>query len=880
MRPSATAKMNLKDVEKREKEHPPEINKGELNENDDKLPRPLPIPKGGKTKLYRVPPSGQNDTASAHKKKKPSTSLEPDFPGVHDNNTLIPPDLGGAVGPNHVMLATNVAVLIQDKSGTTISSVSLTSFFSSLSGITFPFDPHVVFDPYAQRWIITAPAQPGTTSASLCIGVSANSDPTGTWSLYSFAVDATHLNWFDYPNIGFNKNWITVTGNLFAISNGAFDGEIVYMFDKNAVYGGTASPTVVVEPTSLGTNIVPAVMYDNSINDMPLVSNWNGNSGGNGSLRLFTITGTPSSPTFTATMLFPASSQTWSDNFSGDFAPQSGVTQKIETGNSRMQCVVYQNGSLWCTHAVLLPAASPTHSAVQWWQIDPTTGTVQQFGRVTDGTGTNFYSYPSIAVNAYNDVLIGYSSYSGSQFASCNYSYRSHTDALNTLQPTVQYQAGAAKYYKPDTHNRNRWGDYTSTCIDPDNRSFWTVQEFADNPISGVDQWNTEWNRFVPPGADLYVKDRWEDFGSEPDFSPLPMWQSQDIWLRKAQDASHTFAHITENAEYRTGTSNPNYVYVEVRNRGAAASAGTEQLTLYWAKASSGLSWPDPWNGGIYFDPGPNTMLMGNVIGTVAIPAMAAGDSNIFEFAWNPPDPDLYSAAFAGDSSHFCLLARVTSSGSAPYGMTIAETGNLYGNVQNNNNIAWKNIEVYDLLPGTGAPGYFVIGNLGNQIMNAKLRFTTIDADGNPALPNKGTLRVTATGKLKDILKQRSQNGDGVKDVGDGVFEITQDGGTLQNVALDPKAFGTLQAQFVPTNPGDKLTGYAVTLTQLEDVGGVEHVIGGETAVFGAVAGFGTSGGGGAVTGGGHMPWWYWLIILLILIILFMLFRPKKKATP
>ncbi|HZV11902.1 MAG TPA: hypothetical protein VFA55_01710, partial [Candidatus Kapabacteria bacterium] len=184
-----------------------------------------------------------------------------------------------------------------------------------------------------------------------------------------------------------------------------------------------------------------------------------------------------------------------------------------------------------------------------------------------------------------------------------------------------------------------------------------------------------------------------------------------------------------------------------------------------------------------------------------------------------------------------------------------------------------------DLLPGTGAPGYFVIANLENQIMNAKLRFTAMDADGNPALPNKGMLRVTATGKLKDILKQRSQTGEGIKDVGDGVFEITQDGGTLQNVALDPKAFGTLQAQFVPTNPNDKLTGYAVTLTQLEDIGGTEHIIGGETSVFGVVAGFGTSSGGG-VSGGMHWPWWYWLIILLILLVLYMLFRPKKKATP
>ena len=651
------------------------------------------------------------------------------------------------------------------------------------------------------------------------------------------------------------------------------------MFDKAALYAGPSAPTVTSLATTLGSTIVPAITLDNTVNNMTLVNNWNGSSGGNGFIRLYTITGTPAAPVFSTTMLFPSVTQPWADFPNGtgaDFAPQNTVTSLIQNNDSRMQNAVFRNGSLWCTHTGFVPAAAPTHSQIQWWQVDPATGTVQQFGTVTDATATNFFAFPSIAVNAYNDVLLGYSSYSAAQFGSCNYSFRLHTDPANSMQPTVQFKAGAAKYLKTGSGTKNRWGDYSSTCIDPDDFSFWTIQEFADNPVASVDQWNTEWNHVVPPVPDLFVKDRVEDVGAEPEVSALPMWQSDDIWLRKTQDAAHAFAHITEDAEFRTGTSNPDYIYVEVRNRGAAASAGTEKLILYWAKASTGLSWPNPWNGGIYFDPGPNTMLMGNIIGTVNLPVIAAGGNTILEFPWNTPDPGLYATAFGGDQNHFCLLARVTTSTTTPFGMTFPETTGLYANVQNNNNIAWKNIEVYNLLPGTGAPAFAVIANLTDQSMMAKIRFSAMDSNGNPLLLQKGKLRVTAGGKLLEALKKNPPAGEGIKDIGNGQFEIITEDAFIQHITLNAKDFGTLKIEYFPNDGNEKLTGYALTITQIEEKNGGEQILGGQTAVFGKVAGFGTSPGETA-TNNHHWPWWYWiLIILAILVILGLLFKKKK----
>jgi hypothetical protein len=129
----------------------------------------------------------------------------------------------------------------------------------------------------------------------------------------------------------------------------------------------------------------PAVTLDNTQNTEYVLSHWNGNSGGNGRLRIFTITGTVCSGSYSDDVVPECRVAVGIHAHGGvDFAPQSGATQKIQN-DSRMHGVVYQNGSLWGAQSAFLPAATPTRTAVQWWQANPTTAAVQQF----DGTGTN-----------------------------------------------------------------------------------------------------------------------------------------------------------------------------------------------------------------------------------------------------------------------------------------------------------------------------------------------------------------------------------------------------------------------------------------------------------------------------------------------------------
>jgi hypothetical protein len=254
----------------------------------------------------------------------------------------------------------------------------------------------------------------------------------------------------------------------------------------------------------------------------------------------------------------------------------------------------------------------------------------------------------------------------------------------------------------------------------------------------------------VAPGGsavpDLWMKDTSDDMGDEPDPSGQPMWISDDIWVRTGNDGLVNQDH--QNPEYRTPGGAPNNVYVRVRNR---ACTGTQSgtLRLYWAKASSGLSWPAPWDGSVTAP-----ALMGSPIGSAPV-SVAGGDDQIVSFPWSPPNPADY-AAFGADAHHFCLLARIETATTAPYGMTSPETTNLYANVTNNNNIVWKNVEVVDEVSGTGRTG-FTAANFGKEEQDVRLRFTTDDEE--PSLLDWGRVHVELPADVARRLKKAKTRG-------------------------------------------------------------------------------------------------------------------------
>jgi len=177
---------------------------------------------------------------------------------------------------------------------------------------------------------------------------------------------------------------------------------------------------------------------------------------------------------------------------------------------------------------------------------------------------------------------------------------------------------------------------------------------------------------------DLVVKDRPYDTGVEPNPDMGPMWISDDIWVRQNLDGGTSH----QNPEYKKYS--PNGIYVRVTNNGNSTSP-CANLAVYYSKASTGLVWTTHWDnyniGGTQY---------GDLVNTVSIPEIPPSGTYIAEIPWYPPNP----ADFSTDKHHFCLLARILSPGDPMYFELTSI--NVNPNVRNNNNIAWKNVSVYN----------------------------------------------------------------------------------------------------------------------------------------------------------------------------------------
>ena len=424
--------------------------------------------------------------------------------------SFIPPDTAGAVGPTRLMSTLNSNYVIQDRvDGAVLGTVSMSTFWASV-GAGVPFDPRVLYDPYSDRWLVAAVADPGLATSSVLYGISDSGDPTGSWHLYSLDVDPTDTTWADFPTLGFDQSKVAIGVNLFANAGDQYAGSSrLYAIDYPALRAGSAAagaPTVIPVPN--GFTIQPAVTYSPSESTLYLVEH---GSSAAGTYYFFTLTGTTLSGG-TSALSNPLGP--WTIPGGGNILPQSGG-YPIDSADARIGNAVFRNGHVYYAQTIGLPAGgqagNPRRTAVQWVELDRS-GAFVQGGRIVDQSATadnggSWYAYPSISVNADDDVLVGFSIFRSTSFASAGYAFRYGSDAPNTMRDPVTLKAGEGNYYKTFGGGRNRWGDYSSTQVDPvDDHALWTIQEYAGHPVGtgdGSGRWATWWARIGGPGAPL-----------------------------------------------------------------------------------------------------------------------------------------------------------------------------------------------------------------------------------------------------------------------------------------------------------------------------------------------------------------------------------------
>jgi len=436
----------------------------------------------------------------------PGYTVYSGFPALLDGYVEAPPDTGGAVGPDHVVTMLNAQVQIQSRTGEIRPNypIDLNQFWSPLGNFTDAFDPRILYDPQADRWIASAGVNAAAGNAALLIGVTQSGDPGGNWNMFRIDLGAQGF-WADYPVVGFNANWIVLSANIFRLPPvGGYDRTDVYVFQRTDLYGN-GSGSYLTFSDGAGEFTLARDCDNGSPDTLYLVQAFGGQES---AVRISTITGPAGAEQFHPGAGQVPLADSWAETppVDDDFAPQYGSWAKVDTGDGRLQNCALRQAALWCTHTVFLPAENPGRAAVQWFQIDPVAMQVLQAGHIDDPSAATFYAFPSLAVNQNNDVLIGFTRFTSTGFPDAAFALRNASDALNTMGPPTVFKPGEAPFIAIGYDSgSNRWGDFSATMVDPlDDSAFWTIEEYASTPTQGyLGRWGTWWSQVVPPSAGL-----------------------------------------------------------------------------------------------------------------------------------------------------------------------------------------------------------------------------------------------------------------------------------------------------------------------------------------------------------------------------------------
>ncbi len=465
-----------------------------------------------------------------------------------------PPDPSGAVGPNHYVHAVNVVVKIFDKSGNLLAGpTSLGSFLGSGASNG---DPIVMYDQLEDRYFVS---QFRISDDALIIGVSTTPDPTGTYNVYSFPLDAFP----DYPHYAVWHNAYFLTANKFV-------GNTTYALEKSVMIAGGPSPGILgfnlpgvvrnpatvfsPEPANLVGTSFPAgapgyIVYlqdnfwsgisEDHIKIWELDINWGGSS-------------TISAPQEIITEPFDSYFRPFG---SGDIN-QPVTSQRIDgIGGVISYMANYRSfaghNSFLINFNVDIGGIT---SGIRWIELRNTgTGpfSIHQEGTWSMNDGESRFM-GSMCMDDNGNIALAYNIGSEDTFASLRYTGRLASDPLNMMTfPETLIHDGTS------FTTSNRFGDYAQMTLDPDGKTFWYTGEY----LQTVNNWATRIAAFQ------LESDFADDVGAYSFVSPGPT-------------TPYTTAETVEVMIYNYGNTAQSNFDVELRLDGTLVATETFTGTL------------------------------------------------------------------------------------------------------------------------------------------------------------------------------------------------------------------------------------------------------------------------------------------------------------
>lgn len=437
---------------------------------------------------------------------------------------FLPPDTEGDVGPNHYVQTVNSTWRVWNKAGAPLTpTMTLGSLFNSLPVGNLcrgnDGDPIVVYDSYADRWLITQFTIAANPRNHQCIAVSKTPDPTGQYFIYDFVMPNDKFN--DYPKFGVWPDAYYMTNNQFNQAGTAFLGGGAFAYDRAKMLAGdptasyiyfdlfTLDPTIGGMLPSDADGLAPPPAGAPNVFSYFIATEFGDASDG---LRLFDFHAdfaVPGNSTFieraespVAVAAFDPSTPAGRDDIEQP-PPANNATAALDAiGDRLMNRLQYRNfgshESLVVNHTVNVGTGTTQalHQAgVRYYELRRSGGGYGVNEQATFAPDTTNRWMGSAAMDHEGNLAVGYSVSSTTVFPGIRYAGRLAGDPPNSLaQGEAVLQAGGFV----QTNTSSRWGDYSNLTVDPnDDCTFWHTNEYYLDDQPGITaEWHTRIGAF------------------------------------------------------------------------------------------------------------------------------------------------------------------------------------------------------------------------------------------------------------------------------------------------------------------------------------------------------------------------------------------------
>jgi Secretion system C-terminal sorting domain len=492
------------------------------------LIKEMPKQSGQKIVYYNYP---QNKSA-AEAKSQATVNISPLALNQNDNDMAISNEgrLISVINSNIYFRNTNNDSIFPKK--------SLYSFKFPVSTLNSDYDPKVMYDPKADRFVLVCLVGTLDTNSKVIVGFSKSNKPNGQWNLYVLPGNpiingnGNDTLWTDYPMISMTEKELFLTVNLLYNNTPwqtGFAKTVIWQMKKDSGYAGKAVLGSVLHtnikyngkhlrnlcPVKGGSKLHSPNMY--------FISNRNFASQ-NDSVFLVNVTDTIGAPNATLTVKAVVNSQPY--YFAND-ALQPNATNSLATNDSRNLGAFFENNKIQYVHNTKNPANNRV--SIYYGVIDnPQSTNPTASGYILPNDNGMYFAYPNISYcgnsPADNNAIITFNHSSSIVFPGCS---AIQADAAGGFSPILNIKDGAT-YINILTSDLERWGDYSGSQRRYNNpgevwmsgyyaqngaypkvHAAWLAQIFTDEKFASIKDnsknSNSGANVFPNPTKDIYT---------------------------------------------------------------------------------------------------------------------------------------------------------------------------------------------------------------------------------------------------------------------------------------------------------------------------------------------------------------------------------------